>query len=473
MKTSSSATPHDAGAADARFEAVADYYENREARPDRRDPGSYRPLEPDSLYLSRDEWQKLIETRPLHLATSFHEPESARVLDFGVDNARDFAPERSQNANIYEAVVAHVAELRRAKKKVVLASYSRGSRERLKGLLADHGLTGATLADDWQEALGAADRRPSRSSSSPSTTASPPPDLALLTEQDMLGDRLVRRRKRRKSADAFLSELATLTPGDLVVHADHGIGRYEGLTQIPVGTSPHDCVALEYAGGDKLYVPVENIDILSRYGSESDGVALDKLGGEAWQRRKSRMKERIREIAGELIKTAAERALRPGAVVEPDTSYAAFADRFPYEETEDQDRAIADVFADLEAGKPMDRLVCGDVGFGKTEVALRAAFAAAMAGYAGRFGLPDHPPRPPALQHLRRALPRLSDRDRPPFSPRAAQRRRRRLARASPPARSTSSSAPTRSWPRAWSSSGSASSSSTRSSASASPTRSG
>ncbi|MBV8687862.1 MAG: transcription-repair coupling factor, partial [Alphaproteobacteria bacterium] len=205
-------------------------------------------------------------------------------------------------------------------------------------------------------------------------------DIALLTEQDMLGDRLVRRRKRRKSTDIFLSELATLSPGDLVVHADHGIGRYEGLTQIPVQKAPHDCVALTYAGGDKLYVPVENIDILSRYGSESDGVALDRLGGEAWQRRKSRMKERIREIAGELIKVAAERALRAGAVVEPDTSYAAFADRFPYEETEDQDRAIADVFADLEAGRPMDRLVCGDVGFGKTEVALRAAFAAAMAG---------------------------------------------------------------------------------------------
>jgi len=205
-------------------------------------------------------------------------------------------------------------------------------------------------------------------------------DVAVLTEQDMLGDRLVRRRKRKKSQDAFLNELATLTPGDLIVHAEHGIGRYDGLTQIPVSNAPHDCVALEYAGGDKLYVPVENIDILSRYGSGSEGVSLDKLGGEAWQRRKSRMKERIREIAGELIKVAAERALRPGAIAEPDTGYAAFSDRFPYEETEDQDRAIGDVIDDLGAGKPMDRLVCGDVGFGKTEVALRAAFVAAMAG---------------------------------------------------------------------------------------------
>ena len=103
------------------------------------------------------------------------------------------------------------------------------------------------------------------------------PGVAVLTEQDMLGDRLIRRTKRKKSADAFLAELATLSPGDLVVHTDHGIGRYIGLTSIPVGQSPHDCVALEYAGGDKLYVPVENIDVLSRYGSGEEGAALDRL----------------------------------------------------------------------------------------------------------------------------------------------------------------------------------------------------
>ncbi|MCH7862686.1 MAG: transcription-repair coupling factor, partial [Proteobacteria bacterium] len=207
------------------------------------------------------------------------------------------------------------------------------------------------------------------------------PGVAVLTEQDMLGDRLVRRSKRRKSTDAFLNELATLSPGDLVVHVDHGIGRYEGLTQIPVQKAPHDCVALTYAGGDKLYVPVENLEVLSRYGAGEEGAALDRLGGEAWQRRKSRMKERIREIAGELIATAAKRATRPAEVAEPDAGgYPAFVDRFPYEETDDQDRAIGDVLEDLAAGRPMDRLIVGDVGFGKTEVALRAAFVAAMAG---------------------------------------------------------------------------------------------
>ncbi|HZG08624.1 MAG TPA: transcription-repair coupling factor [Allosphingosinicella sp.] len=370
---------HDAGAAEARFEAIADYHQNR-VRAQSNEPGSYRPLEPDSLYLSRAEWDQTIAERPLHLVTPFHEPRSATVLDLGVDGARDFAPERSQNANIYEAVTSHVAKLRRAGTKVVLASYSVGARERLKGLLADHGLNKTALADTWQEAQGIAAANTVALAVLPLDHGFTTGDLALLTEQDMLGDRLVRRRKRRKSADAFLSELATLSPGDLVVHADHGIGRYEGLTRIPVGTSPHDCVALEYAGGDKLYVPVENIDILSRYGSGSDGVALDRLGGEAWQRRKARMKERIREIAGELIKTAAERALQPAPVAEPDTGFAAFVDRFPYEETDDQERAISDVVADLGAGKPMDRLICGDVGFGKTEVALRAAFVAGMAG---------------------------------------------------------------------------------------------
>jgi transcription-repair coupling factor (superfamily II helicase) len=364
------------GAAEARFEAIEDYYQNR-TRAQSTDPGSYRPLKPGTLYLSPGEWETVIAERPLHLATPFHEPESATVLDFDVDGPRDFSPERSQNANVYDAVIDHVTALRRDGKKVVLASYSAGSRERLKGLLEEHGLTKLALVDSWQQALGTGSVALAVIQLDHGFTTA---DVAVLTEQDMLGDRLVRRKKRKKSTEAFLNELATLSPGDLVVHTDHGIGRYEGLTQIPVGKSPHDCVALSYAGGDKLYVPVENIDVLSRYGSESDGVALDRLGGEAWQRRKSRMKERIREIAGELIKTAALRALRSGEVAEPDTGFAAFVDRFPYEETEDQDRAIGDVIEDLGAGKPMDRLVVGDVGFGKTEVALRAAFIAAMAG---------------------------------------------------------------------------------------------
>ncbi len=366
------------GAADARFEAVADYHANR-VRAASSEPGSYRPLKPEALYLSPTDWAAALDSRHVHITTPFREPPTPRVIDFGIDGARDFGAERSRSENVYEALADYRGSLTRAG--LVVASYSTGSRERLAGLLAAHGLDNQEMAPSWQAAQGIAARGTVALAVVPLEHGFVAPSVVVVTEQDLLGDRLVRRAKRKKSADAFLSELATMTPGDLMVHRDHGIGRFEGLTSIPVGQSPHDCVQLTYAGGDKLFVPVENIDVLSRFGSDSENTALDRLGGEAWQRRKSRMKERIREIAGGLIAVAAERALRDADIFAPDGAYNEFVDRFPYQETDDQDRAIADVIDDLGAGKPMDRLICGDVGFGKTEVALRAAFIAAMAGH--------------------------------------------------------------------------------------------
>lgn len=368
--------------AETRFAAIADYHANRVAA-ERESPGSYRPLAPETLYLTEEEWAGATKTRPIHIVTPFDVPPATTVVDLETFAARDFTPERTADLNVYDKVADHLSDERRKGRRTIIASYSGGARDRLSGLLRDHGVTSLAPADSWQDALGTA----SAESGGATAMVVLPLDhgfasdaISLLTEQDILGERLVRRQKRRKSADAFLAELATLSVGDLVVHLDHGIGRYEGLTQIPVGSSPHDCVALTYSGGDKLYVPVENLDVLSRYGGESEGVGLDKLGGEAWQRRKARMKERIREIAGELLATAAQRALRSGELLAQDAAYPAFADRFPYQETDDQDRAIGDVLADMASGRPMDRLVCGDVGFGKTEVALRAAFVAAMAG---------------------------------------------------------------------------------------------
>lgn len=368
--------------AETRFAAIADYHANRVAA-EQESTGSYRPLTPETLYLTEAEWAGAARSRPVHIVTPFDVAPSPQVIDLETFAARDFTPERAADANVYQKVADHLSDERRKGRRTIIASYSGGARERLSGLLREHGVTSLAPADGWQDALGTA----SPESGGATAMVVLPLDhgfasdaISLLTEQDILGERLVRRQKRRKSADAFLAELATLSVGDMVVHLDHGIGRYEGLTSIPVGNSPHDCVALTYAGGDKLYVPVENLDVLSRYGGESDGVALDRLGGEAWQRRKARMKERIREIAGELLATAAQRALRSGELLAQDAAYPAFADRFPYQETDDQDRAIGDVLADMASGKPMDRLVCGDVGFGKTEVALRAAFVAAMAG---------------------------------------------------------------------------------------------
>jgi transcription-repair coupling factor (superfamily II helicase) len=366
------------GAAEARFEAITDYHANR-VRAASVDLGSYRPLPPEALYLTTTEWDAAIASRPIHLTTAFQEPDSARVMNFAIEGPRDFGPERSRSENVYDALADHVKKL--GKTGLILASYSTGSRQRISGLLADHGLDRVAMAERWLDAQAVAAKGNVALVVVPLDHGFTAPAVAIVTEQDLLGDRLVRRNKRKKSADAFLSELAMLSPGDLVVHRDHGIGRYEGLTSIPVGKSPHDCVALTYAGGDKLFVPVENLDVLSRFGSDSEGTSLDRLGGEAWQRRKSKMKERIRAIAGDLIAVAAERALRAADVIERDGSFNEFVDRFPYQETDDQDRAIEDVLGDLSSGTPMDRLVCGDVGFGKTEVALRAAFTAAMAGH--------------------------------------------------------------------------------------------
>ena len=365
-------------AADSRLSDIADYYA---ARSDKAAAATYRPLPPEQLYLSEQEFQRSLTAWPVHRASIFAEPESASVLDFGFASARDFTPERGRGDNIYAAAAKHLASVAKAGRKSLIASYSTGSRARLVSLIGEAGKDAILLAEDWQSALGLAAKGRAVALVLPLEQGFANAELELLTEQDLLGDRLVRRRKRKKDSDAFLAELSALNVGDLVVHADHGIGRYEGLSPITVGKSPHDCVQLSYAGGDKLYIPVENIDVLTRYGADSEHVALDRLGGEAWQRRKSRMKERIREIAGELMRTAAKRALRLGVTIEPEPSaYAQFVDRFPWDETDDQERAIDEVLGDLAAGKPMDRLVCGDVGFGKTEVALRAAFAAAMAG---------------------------------------------------------------------------------------------
>ncbi|HKX77935.1 MAG TPA: transcription-repair coupling factor [Novosphingobium sp.] len=368
------------GAAAERLTDIADYYTARTDTSGKA-PGSYRPLKPDGLYLGRDEFDEKLAGWPVHRADAFAQPESAKAIDFGFSNARDFAPERARSENAYEAAAQHLHAVAKSGRKALVATYSQGSRARISAILGEAKAPAPVLADSWQEALGLAAKGRPAVLVLPLETGFANDELEIVTEQDILGDRLVRRKKRKKDADAFLAELSALTPGDLVVHMDHGIGRYEGLQSIPVGKSPHDCVMLTYAGGDKLYIPVENLDVLSRYGSESEGVTLDKLGGEAWQKRRARLKERIREIAGELMKTAAERALRQGAVmVAPGSEYDKFADGFPWQETDDQERAIEDVLGDLAEGKPMDRLVCGDVGFGKTEVALRAAFVAAMSG---------------------------------------------------------------------------------------------
>ncbi|MBH5322798.1 transcription-repair coupling factor [Aurantiacibacter sediminis] len=366
-------------AAEERLADIADYHKQR-GETSGQSRGSYRAIDPELLYLTQGEFADGLAEKPIHRTTIFDEPESEKVIDFGFKSARDFTPERSQGANVYEAAAKHFATIGKAGKRPLLAAYTKGSLSRITSIIEEAG-TKIGKADSWQEALGASAKGQPTAMVLPLDTGFANDEIELITEQDLLGDRLVRRRKKKKDSDAFLAELQALARGDLVVHVDHGIGKYIGLEPISVGKSKHDCVMLAYKGGDKLYIPVENLEVLSRYGSSEETVALDKLGGEAWQKRRAKLKERIRAIAGELMQVAAKRALRKAPVLEPEeASYNQFLDRFQYEETEDQEAAIADVLRDLESGRPMDRLVCGDVGFGKTEVALRAAFVAAMNG---------------------------------------------------------------------------------------------
>jgi len=342
----------------------------------------YKPLSPDRLYLATDEWRQALEMARAIGLSPHRLPESDGVIDLGGRPGRDFAPERTaEQVNVFDALRDHIGRLIKQNKRVVLACYGAGARARLAGVLADHGITPTATVEDW----------PAAEVLAPQTVALAvlrvehgfeADELALITEQDILGDRLVARPRRRARAENFITEISTLSQGDLVVHVDHGIGRFEGLRTIEVSGQPHECALLTYAGGDRLFVPIENIEVLSRYGSDEAGATLDRLGSAAWQQRKARLKNRIRDMARQLIAIAAERALREAPrITPPDGLYEEFCARFPYQETDDQRRSMEDVLADLASGRPMDRLICGDVGFGKTEIALRAAFIAALAGY--------------------------------------------------------------------------------------------
>ncbi len=369
-----------------RHTLILDHYEARRQQADGalKDAVPYKPVPPDRMYLSPETLQAGLAERQTLEFTPFAAPDSGdrKVYHAGSRAGRSFAEERSDpNANVFDVVVSHIGHERAQKRRVVVAGWTEGSLDRLGQILAEHHLgnlkevgtlTEAEKLDAGQAALAVL----------PLETGFETDDLVVVAEQDILGDRLIRRSKRKKKASDFISEAASLSSGDIVVHADHGIGRFIGLKTIEAAGAPHDCLEIHYAGDDRLFLPVENIELLSRYGSDSAEATLDKLGGGAWQARKARLKKRLLDMAGGLIRIAAERQMRAApAMVPADGLYGEFAARFPYEETDDQQTAIDAVMEDLGAGRPMDRLVCGDVGFGKTEVALRAAFIAAMEGF--------------------------------------------------------------------------------------------
>ncbi len=370
-------------AAEARLDAIAEYYAARQsmAHGGAADGEmAYRPVPPERLFLDAEAWSARLEEGEAAEFSPFA-PGPGAGRDLGGRGGPSFAEARArQSAALFDAVHEALDAELGAGRRVAVAAYSAGSAERLSHIFGEHGIAAPVRVDSFEEleALGA---REVALAVLPLESGFRTPGLCVVTEQDILGERLIRTARRRRKADTFLTELSGLDEGDLVVHVDHGIGRYDGLETLQVAGAPHDCLQVVYDGGDKLYVPVENMEVLSRYGSEDSGAQLDRLGGAGWQARKARVKARIKDIADRLIRIAAEREIRKGeAMRAPDGTYDEFAARFSYPETDDQERAIADVMDDLASGKPMDRLVCGDVGFGKTEVALRAAFVAVMEG---------------------------------------------------------------------------------------------
>ncbi|MCB9983374.1 MAG: transcription-repair coupling factor [Rhodospirillales bacterium] len=377
----------------------------------------YNPLAPERLYLDEGEWGALIADA--YLLSPFQAPhpnplpggegseayasrrEELAAAGEGTRKARDFADIRAlPDGDVMGELRTHLSSLQgtnvtkqsmdcrveadaspRNDRKMLITAYSQGSLQRLQTMMEAAGIANIKIIADRE------DFKKLRSHEIGLTVLSlehgfTAPDLAVLTEADILGDRLVRKTSKRKKAENFLREVSALDEGDLVAHIDHGIGKFIALETVTIGKIHHDCLKIEYAGGDRLFVPVENIEVLSRFGSDEGTVQLDKLGGAGWQARKARVKKDLMEMADGLLKIAAERLLRKIDPIEiPQELYNEFAARFPYAETDDQERAINDVLESLAGSHPMDRLVCGDVGFGKTEVALRAAYVAAMDGF--------------------------------------------------------------------------------------------
>ena len=372
-------------ARDSRLVQVEDFYQSRATMMSvdkKAGQPVYKPVPTGMLFLDKSGWDAVLGTTAVVQLQPFGTPPGIKgTMDAGGRLGHDFAAERARpDVNVFDAVRDFIENLRADGRKVLVAGYSAGSRDRLLSVLADHGIQGLEPAESMEE-VRRFDRHVTAMVVLGIEHGFAAPDLAVITEQDILGDRMVRPAKKKRKNANFIAEYSALNPGDLVVHNDHGIGRYDGLATLEVSGAPHDCLRIIYLGDDKLFVPVENIEVLTRFGSEDAGVQLDKLGGAGWQGRKARVKKRLKDMAEALLKIAAERELkRADPLAPPEGIYQEFAARFPYPETDDQLKAIEDVFTDLGSGKPMDRLVCGDVGFGKTEVALRAAFLVAMTG---------------------------------------------------------------------------------------------
>jgi transcription-repair coupling factor (superfamily II helicase) len=357
-----------------------------------------RPLlAPAEVFLPPDELRAALKRHTRIEFTALEQPERAGAHNFGAGElalAREAGKRDDPVARI-----AAIAALPQARRKLFCAE-TPGRREMLVELLARAGVKAQAVAG-WEDFL--------RGEAPCAITIAPiaesfrldEPSCLVVAESALFGKRVMQRRRRSRaaeSAETSIRNLAELAIGAPVVHVDHGVGRYVGLTRMTIGDTAGEFVTIEYAGGDRLHVPVSSLDLVSRYsGAIPELAPLHRLGTDQWLKARRRAAEKIRDVAAELLDLYSRRAARPGRSASVDAaSYEAFAGGFPFALTDDQAKAIDDVLADLASPRPMDRLVCGDVGFGKTEVALRAAFARRGQRQAGGGAGADHAAGPAA-----------------------------------------------------------------------------
>jgi len=349
-------------------------------------------VEPASLYASSDEIRSALNKHPIvGIETLKSSPfevrtESNIALKQAIELGKKGSPDHEEahepgegGVSLLKPLASLINERLAAGERIYLTAHNKGQAERTKELLESYGLRPGVIKGP--EIL---ERRGSEFAIAIGSVGTgfkaPGSALVIISEEEVFGERVKRRAPPSKRLEAFLTQLQDLSMGDAIVHAHHGIGLYRGIQRVTVDGVESDFLLLEYRGGDKLYLPVRRMDLVSKYhGVEGTAPELDKLGGTNWERTKKRVKHAVEKLAGELLKLYAERQVAEGfAFSRPDSIFREFEAGFEYEETPDQARAIEECLRDMEEPRPMDRLVCGDVGYGKTEVAIRAAFKAVL-----------------------------------------------------------------------------------------------
>ncbi|MCP4039633.1 MAG: transcription-repair coupling factor [bacterium] len=346
-------------------------------------------VDPEALLLTREELEAAVRARnPVSLERlTIHDPASGAVeIDVGSlghdELRRDLARARTHERAL-SPLVDKLALWIAARHRIVLTCSVLSSAERLRALLQEYGLE-PRLANNRRPAWrwSAPGRVEVRVADLSEGFELPGEGLVVVGEEEIFGKRERRHTRKTWQEGAAIDGLAQLAPGDYLVHSDHGIGTYRGLVKLAAGPITSELLCIEYLANDRLFLPVHRLNLVQRYGG-ADGVKprIDRLGGTTWEKAKRRVKKSLRNMASELLSLHAARELAPGFSFAPrDTYFEEFEALFPFEETPDQLSAIEDTLSDMQRSKPMDRLVCGDVGYGKTEVALRAAFRAAMDG---------------------------------------------------------------------------------------------